>query len=213
MVQRADVNPLAIAYKMQEEERKMSLQRDEGKFVFFGYNISKAADYALTYALEINPKFGNYEKWGGDCTNYVSQCLYAGEIPFDAEGIDVRYEWYWYSENKRTPSWTAANSLKFYMENNNKKDQPSFGLRAESTSIYNLLRGDVIQFIDQNNRAYHSIICTGYVVRNGQVVDYLISQHSGYREDNSVRLRNYPLSQKKGRKIFWSIEGFSIGHR
>lgn len=208
-MQGADVNPLSIGYKIQQEEGKMRLQRDQGKFIFYGYNISRAVDYALTYALEMNPKFGNYEKWGGDCTNYVSQCLYAGGIPFDEEGMDVRYKWYWYSEAMRAPSWTAADSLRFYMENNNNQNQPSFGLRAEPTTIYNLLRGDVIQFVESDNQAYHSIICTGYIVRNGQVVDYLISQHSGYREDNSVRLKNYPLSRKKGNKIFWSIEGYN----
>lgn len=208
-MRRVEVNPLAIAYKMQQEEEKMQIQRDDGEFVFYGYNISRAVDYALTYALEMNPQFGNYEKLGGDCTNYVSQCLYAGGIPFDEEGLDVRYEWYWFSETMRAPSWTAADSLKFYMENNNKVEQPSLGLRAKPISIYDLLRGDVIQFVDGDDQAYHSIICTGYLVRNGRVVDYLISQHSGYRDDNSGRLKNFPLSRKQGKKIFWSIEGYN----
>ena len=201
-------DPLAIEYKVEQEQKKMMIREDEGEFVFYGYNISKAVDYALKYALDMNPKFGNYEKWGGDCTNYISQCLYAGGIPFDWEGMDVRYHWFWYSETKRTPSWTAANSLKFYMENNN-KEKESQGLRAQLTSISNLLRGDVIQLIGEDLRAYHSMICTGYVVENGRVIDYLISQHSGHDIDNRRRLKNYPLSQKEGIKLFWSIEGYN----
>lgn len=208
-MQGAEIDPLAIEYKMEQEQKKMMIKRDEGDFVFYGYNISKAVSYALKYALDVNPKFGNYEKWGGDCTNYISQCLYAGEIPFDAEGMDVRYHWYWYSETKRTPSWTAANSLKFYMENNNSKERSSLGLRAQPTSLYDLLRGDVIQLIGEDSQAYHSMICTGYVVQNGRVVDYLISQHSAYNIDNRRRLKNYPLSQKEGIKLFWSIEGYN----
>ncbi|HHX60542.1 MAG TPA: amidase domain-containing protein [Epulopiscium sp.] len=177
---------------------------------FKGYNVNKAVKYALQYALEINPKFGNYEKWGGDCTNYVSQCLYAGEIPFDWEGIDVRYHWYWHSETKRTPSWTAANSLKFYMEENgtNKRQNLDLGLRAIGTNQDQLLRGDIVQLIDHKDNAYHSMIVTDYVVQGGQVMDYLVSQHSGYDEEDEGRLKNYPLSHKRGIKVFWSIMGY-----
>lgn len=199
---------LDIRYKMQQEQEKMMLKQDEGEFICYGYNIAKAVDYALKYALDMNPRFGNYEKWGGDCTNYVSQCLYAGDIPFDEEGMDVRYHWYWYSEARRAPSWTAANSLKFYMENNN-KEKIDLGLRARPTSLYNLLRGDIVQLLGDDGVAYHSMICTGYVVENGKVIDYLISQHSAHSEDNSRRLKNYPLSKKEGNKLFWSIEGYN----
>lgn len=202
-----------LGYKMQEEKIKMGInEKIKDGFRFKGYNINEAVKYALKYALEMNPRFGNYEKWGGDCTNYVSQCLYAGEIPFDFEGIDVRYQWYWYSENKRTPSWTAANSLKFYMGNNNinKNGSLNLGLKAALVTQDQLLRGDVVQLIDNKDNAYHSMIVTGYVVQGEQVVDYLISQHSGYDEDNERRLKNYPLSQKQGTKKFWSIMGYVI---
>ena len=200
-----------LRYKIQEEQRKMNINEIiKAGFQFKGYNINEAIKYALKYAVEINPEFGNYEKWGGDCTNYISQCLYAGKIPFDFEGIDVRYHWYWYSEARRAPSWTAANSLKFYMESNNtnKDGGLSLGLKATSITLEHLLRGDVVQLIDDKNYAYHSMIITGYVVEGDYVVDYLISQHSGYDEDDEGRLKNYPLSHKQGRMIFWSIMGY-----
>ncbi len=184
---------------------------DKG-FRFRGYNINEAVKYGLKYATEINPEFGNYEKWGGDCTNYVSQCLLAGGIPFDREGIDVRYKWYWYSEGERTPSWTAANSLKFYMKNNNVNQDGglSLGLKAVLIGEEGILRGDIVQLVDGNDHAYHSMIVTGYLVQGDQVVDYLVSQHSGYDEDDEGRLRNYPLSDKQGIKIFWSVMGYVI---
>lgn len=200
-----------VEYKLQEEVAKMKINRKiDENYYLKGYNINNAVDYALEYALGMNPKFGNYEKWGGDCTNYVSQCLYAGDIPFDHEGIDVRYEWYWYSESNRTPSWTAANSLKFYMENNNSlgNENLSFGLVAQVSSLNQLLRGDLVQLVDSNGYAYHSMIVTGYLVKNGRVVDYLISQHSGYDEDDEGRLKNEPLSNKRGIRVYWSILGF-----
>ena len=198
-------------YKMQEEKVKMAIRKEVGLGgLFKGYNIDEALSYALKYVDEINPQFGNYEKWGGDCTNYISQCLFAGGIPFDFQGIDVRYHWYWFSEAKRTPSWTAANSLKFYMENNNTNNDGSLamGLKAAPISLGQLLRGDLVQLIDSNGYAYHSMIVTGYVTQEGRVIDYLISQHSGYDEDDIGRVKNFPLSKKVGSKLYWSILGY-----
>ena len=200
-----------LSDKIRKERMKMDInQQLRGGLILKGYNISRAVNYALKYALKINPRFGNYEKWGGDCTNYVSQCLYAGDIPFDDNGIDIRYKWYWYSESKRTPSWTAADSLKFYMGNNNenKEGEINLGLKASLITQEQLLRGDVVQLIDDKGWAYHSMIVTGYLVMEEQVVDYLVSQHSGYDEDDEGRLKNYPLSQKRGHKLFWSIIGY-----
>lgn len=202
-----------LSYKIQEEKTKMAINEAiKGGLRFKGYSINEAVRYALQYALKINSKFGNYEKWGGDCTNYISQCLYAGKIPFDVVGIDVRYQWYWYSEIKRTPSWTAAHSLKFYMENNNANMDGSLilGLKVRQITQDSLLRGDVVQLVDNHNNAYHSMIVTGYLVQGDWVIDYLVSQHSGYDEDSKGRLNNYPLSQKQGMKIFWSIMGYVI---
>ncbi len=51
------------------------------------YERQKAIDYARAWALGRNPVYHDYEKYGGDCTNYISQCLHAGNIPFDESGI------------------------------------------------------------------------------------------------------------------------------
>ena len=53
------------------------------------YNREAAAEYARTWALYRNPKYKDYDSWGGDCTNYISQCIHAGNIPFDNQGNDV----------------------------------------------------------------------------------------------------------------------------
>ena len=42
------------------------------------YNRTEAVNYALKYAKERNPKYHDYTNEGGNCTNYISQCLYAG---------------------------------------------------------------------------------------------------------------------------------------
>ncbi|MEG0115374.1 MAG: amidase domain-containing protein, partial [Hydrogenoanaerobacterium sp.] len=42
------------------------------------YDREKAIQYAHTWAYFRNPAYYNFEEIGGDCTNYASQCLYAG---------------------------------------------------------------------------------------------------------------------------------------
>ncbi len=75
------------------------------------YNASEAAKYALTYWENYNPNYSNYNSIGGDCANFVSQCLYAGGLPMDDD-------WYWYSYSNKSASWTGALSIKKYLVDN-----------------------------------------------------------------------------------------------
>ena len=51
--------------------------------VFYEYNREAAVSYARRWALGRNPAYMDYELWGGDCTNFISQCLRSGQIPMD----------------------------------------------------------------------------------------------------------------------------------
>ena len=42
------------------------------------YDRAGAVKYAETWALKRNPGFPNFDGMGGDCTNFASQCVYAG---------------------------------------------------------------------------------------------------------------------------------------
>ena len=46
----------------------------------FSYNPSKAVAYAKQWAYSRNPKYYDYSNMGGDCANFVSQCLIAGGL-------------------------------------------------------------------------------------------------------------------------------------
>ena len=45
---------------------------------FRDYNRWVAVLYAHQWAFGRNPRFYDYEKLGGDCTNFASQCIFAG---------------------------------------------------------------------------------------------------------------------------------------
>ena len=66
------------------------------------YNASAAAAYALQYALSYNTSYTSFKGSGGDCANFVSQCLYAG-------GISQSNTWKPYEK-----AWIGALSIKRY---------------------------------------------------------------------------------------------------
>lgn len=72
------------------------------------YDPAKASEYALKYYASYNPNYSNYNSIGGDCCNFVSQCLYAG-------GLEMTSSWYWYSYSNRSYSWTVCSGLKNYL--------------------------------------------------------------------------------------------------
>ena len=44
------------------------------------FNITEACAYAEKYALKANPNYKSFDGIGGDCTNFISQILYAGGV-------------------------------------------------------------------------------------------------------------------------------------
>ncbi len=44
------------------------------------YNRLAAVAYAKRWAMARNPAFYDFSELGGDCTNFVSQCVYAGSL-------------------------------------------------------------------------------------------------------------------------------------
>ena len=46
------------------------------------YNPQAAITYGNTYCRKYNPQYSSYAHSGGDCANFVSQCLHAGGLDF-----------------------------------------------------------------------------------------------------------------------------------
>ncbi|MFQ9308304.1 MAG: amidase domain-containing protein [Paraclostridium sordellii] len=165
------------------------------------YNRNLAVEYARMWALYRNPKYKDYDPWGGDCTNYISQCIHAGGIPFDHEGKDELQKWYWYSDSSRTPSWTAADPFGRYILNNNNENTQNKGIYAVIAEYNELELGDIIQLIYQG-KAYHTMIVTEVILDDrNYLIDYLICQHT---ED----LLDFPLSEKIGERKYIKILGY-----
>ena len=96
---------------------------------------------------------------------------------------------YWYSDNSRTPTWTAAEPFYKYLTSNNNDNTSNYGIYARLANYNELELGDIVQLIYEG-RAYHNMIITDVILEGDYLIDYLICQHTS-------DLLNYPLSLKK----------------
>ena len=54
--------------------------------ISLSYNPGAAISYARSHCNNYNPAYNNYKGRGGDCANFVSQCMHAGGQSFDGCG-------------------------------------------------------------------------------------------------------------------------------
>ncbi|TFE26897.1 amidase domain-containing protein [Cohnella luojiensis] len=123
------------------------------------YLRESAVTYAERWWNEPNP---NYENFEVNCTNYVSQCLFAGGAPMNYTGRRPSGWWYKGYSNKEEMwsfSWAVANSLQHYLSN-----PRAFGLRAEPVRSPDRLQlGDVICYDwEGSGRVGHNTIVTAF---------------------------------------------------
>lgn len=129
------------------------------------YDRLAAVEYAKRWALSRNPKYFDFSDYGGDCTNFISQCLYAGS---GVMNYTPTFGWYYINSYERTPSWTGVNFLYDFLINN-----AGAGVYASTIEISNIDLGDVIQLGDVTNRFYHSLLVSGFATN-----DVLICTHT-----------------------------------
>lgn len=120
------------------------------------YDRAKAVQYADTWWDKGNPAYIEFEV---DCSNYISQCLFAGGAPMHYTGKRDTGWWYkgrYNGQEHWSYSWAVAHGLQRYLMINRN------GLAAEEVPQAEMLElGDVISYDwDGNGRFQHSTIVT-----------------------------------------------------
>lgn len=122
------------------------------------YNRNKAKEYAERWWNDYNPRF---RKFSVDCTNFVSQCLYAGGFPMQDSGSRNRGWWYRGSGGANDSwsfSWSVAHSLHWYLAGGDTPIPVWEVHRPEELAV-----GDVICYDwSGNGRWAHNTIVTGH---------------------------------------------------
>lgn len=131
----------------------------------FPYDRAAAVAYAKKWALGRNPAYFDFSDIGGDCTNFASQCLFAGAQVMNFTPV---YGWFYRSADDRTASWTGVEYLYNFLVNNR-----GAGPFAETVPLDRLQRGDIVQLGRETGDFYHSPVVIGFA-RNS----ILVAAHS-----------------------------------
>lgn len=159
------------------------------------YNRTNAINYAQTYynyAHKNTAYFSMYSNdgYGGDCTNFVSQVIYAGAPKMNNTGNKSTGWWY---NNKGTSStaddtwsnsWSVVSNMYSFLTANT-----SSGPYGVSTTVCSMLPGDVVQ-LNNGSSWFHEVALHQKlnVTHNcSDLVNYTIIGHDTDRY-------NYPLT-------------------
>lgn len=123
------------------------------RLVEIEYNRELAVRYANDWAYDRNPKFANFDEYGGDCTNFISQCVYAG---CGVMNFTPTFGWYFINHFNYAPAWSAARYFyKFITEN---KGVGPYGKVVKKNEVK---IGDIVQLRNPKEPVFHhSLIIT-----------------------------------------------------
>lgn len=132
------------------------------------YRRDLAVAYADLYWNKPNP---NYEEFDSNCTNYVSQCIFAGDVPMLY--TNRRDSGWWYKGRQQgkewwSYSWAVSRSLAAFLLKSRKQ-----GLNAiEVDSADQLELGDVIVYDWNGDTRYqHTTIVTAFDAKGQPLVN------------------------------------------
>ena len=145
------------------------------------YNRASAVEYARKWAYDRNREYYDFQNIGGDCTNFASQCIYAGAEVMNFTKI---FGWYYRSISDRTASWSGVEYLYNFLINN--KSTGPYGREVKETEIE---PGDIVQLGNLSGKFYHSpvILATSPII--------LVAAHTDDALDRPLYWYNYEVAR------------------
>ena len=150
------------------------------------YSRDKAVNYALKWWNKHNPLYYNFENLGGDCTNFVSQCIFAG---CGIMNFTKTFGWYYISPSNRSPSWTSVDFLQKFLLSNT-----TLGPVGRLCSLSEVEVGDIVQ-IRQGLYFNH----TGIITKMSQAFPYTLD--SVFITAHTYNVLNKSISLYKPKEV------------
>lgn len=133
------------------------------------YDREQTIKYAKAWAYSRNPNYYNFDNIGGDCTNYISQCIY---VECRVMNYEKEIGWYYNSLDDRAPAWTSAKYLYNFLIRN--MGVGPYGRKVLQNKID---IGDIVQFKFDKEYFSHSAIITEFGDINN-LDEILVASHS-----------------------------------
>lgn len=112
------------------------------------YDRQKTVRYAENWAMKRNPRYMNFDSMGGDCTNFASQCVFAG---CGLMNYTPTFGWFYNSPSDRAAAWSGVQFLYNFLISNS-----SSGPFAVETEPAQLEPGDLVQLGNADGHFYHT---------------------------------------------------------
>lgn len=155
-----------------------------GMIQLLPYNRRAAVAYAHKWAYTRNPAFYDFSEIGGDCTNFASQCLYAGA---GIMNFTPELGWYYIDATDRSPSWTGVQFFWDFMT----RPQPTDGPVGIQVHMNFLRPGDFIQLRFENSGEVFAhtpvVVSVGAVPRPDNILIAAHSNDADYRPLDSYQ--------------------------
>jgi len=171
-----------LAKENLNEFKEMSVSKE--------YDRDKAVEYARQWCNRRNSNYLEYDLYGGNCQNFASQCIHAGDMDMDIKG-NYTCQWKFYGKDLnytqsaagRSYSWIGVDEFYSYAVYNYAN-----GLAVQpDISLENAQKGDVIQ-VGAYGEWRHSLVVIDILKdENGTVKDIVLASNTADRW-------NYPLS-------------------
>ena len=125
------------------------------------YLRERAVEYARRWALDRNPLFIDFTGIGGNCTNFISQCVLAGSCTMN---YTPDFGWYYISAQNRAPAWSGVDFFYDFMTGVPEFASQNGGVGPYATEVGQeaVEVGDVIQYANINGDWYHTVIISGF---------------------------------------------------
>lgn len=146
------------------------------------YNRQAAVSYAHQWAFSRNPRYFNFDGMGGDCTNFCSQCLYAG-YPQMNYTRDVG--WYYISPSNRAAAWSGVEYLGSFLTRNTGN-----GPNCILTALGDAMPGDIIQLSFDGARFSHSLFVVQVAARPAEH-NILVATHTQDSDNRPLSTYTY----------------------
>lgn len=141
------------------------------------YQRALAVAYARQWAFARNPRYYNFDAIGGDCTNFVSQCLYAG---CGVMNYTRDVGWYYRSLGDRSAAWTGVEYLHRFLTHNQGP-----GPYGEPAPLAAAELGDILQLSFDGARFSHSLLVTA-LAGPPSAATILLSTHTDDAENRPL---------------------------
>lgn len=125
------------------------------------YDRAAVVAYARKWAYSRNPNYYDFSRLGGDCTNFASQCLFAGCGVMNFTPV---FGWFYRSASDRTAAWTGVEFFYRFLTDNatDGKIGTGAGPFAVEVEEESLEIGDFVQFGRETGDFYHTPVVVGF---------------------------------------------------